>query len=190
MAVRPEIIEEECLRLETRRIDVVGWIRVGEESSPWRDIGNASDKFPGIRRVVEPTDLSVIRSFQNDGPGIPFRRVIGGFYGHADDTRNTYRWRNNEARGRVVGVSRVKVQILCLSVINGVGHTLGTGTVRRRGDDRIARLSDVALRVCCAAQNHQLQADEQPYQFGGGTLHGNYRVTENIGFHVVVWERW
>src|SRR5207244_2106682 len=73
VAVRPEIIEEECLRLETRRIDVVGWIRVGEESSPWRDIGNASDKFPGIRRVVEPTDLSVIRAFQNDGPGIPFR---------------------------------------------------------------------------------------------------------------------
>src|SRR5207244_9086104 len=73
VAVRPEIIEEECLRLETRRIDVVGWIRVGEESSPWRDIGNASDKLPGMRRVVEPTDLSVIRAFQNDGPGIPFR---------------------------------------------------------------------------------------------------------------------
>ena len=182
--------EVKRLGLETRRIDVVGWIRVGEESSPWRDIGNASDKFPGIRRVVEPTDLSVIRAFQNDGPGVPFRRVIGGFYGHARDEAGADRGRHSEARRRVVGVSRVKVQILCLSVINGVGHALGTGAVGRRGDDRITRLSDIALRVCCAAQNHQLQADEQPYQFGGGTLHGNYRVTENIGFHVVVWERW
>src|SRR5439155_9908400 len=93
--------EVKRLGLETRRIDVVGWIRVGEESSPWRDIGNPSDKFPGIRRVVEPTDLSVIRSFQYDRAGITLRRVIGGCDGHADDTRRTYRWRHKNGRGHV-----------------------------------------------------------------------------------------
>src|SRR5207247_10439852 len=97
--------EVKRLGLETRRIDVVGWIRVGEQSSPWRDIGNASDKFPGVCRVVEPTDLSVIRSFQYDGAGITLRRVIGRCYGHARDDAGADRWRHSEAGRRVVGIS-------------------------------------------------------------------------------------
>src|SRR5437660_287643 len=87
--------------------------------------------------------------------------IVGGFHRDPVDQSSSRRRCEGETRRLKGSGSRIKVQVLGRSAINGVGDAFGSRAVGRRGNDWVSRLTYVTRKVLPVSSSCQTSTQRE-----------------------------